>query len=68
MGLFHYKWVLYVSSWFRYIACMAHPLIHLVNKRLYNERIVTCMNVTIDGVWIGDWNYRTLIHRTRNYK
>jgi hypothetical protein len=24
--------------------------------------------VTIDGVWIGYWIYRPLLHTTRNYK
>jgi hypothetical protein len=29
---FTLKWRLNISSWFRYIYCMSHPLIHLVNK------------------------------------
>jgi hypothetical protein len=29
---------------------------------------ITCICVTIDGVWIGKWIYWPLVHTTRNYK
>jgi hypothetical protein len=36
--------------------------------RVLIQGTVTCRDVTIDGVWIGEWIYRPLTHTTRIYK
>jgi hypothetical protein len=35
---------------------------------MYDPIHIVTWGMTIDGVWIGDSIYRTLIHTTRNYK
>jgi hypothetical protein len=39
-----------------------------IRLNLVFKTIVTCMYVTIDGVWIGELIYWLFMHTTRNYK
>jgi hypothetical protein len=39
-----------------------------LDKRALYVNTVTYRGVTVNGVWIGEWVYRQLVHTTRKYQ